>query len=437
MKKRLAIILSILAVAFCAIGVGLYFYFGSTKNVFTKAVTKSINEFLSSDSNMLKGINYNTLKMTTKTGIDVELDKDKYSASIDGDITYNKATNKVIGDLSILGGNKKIMDLSTVLDSSKLYVKINDLMKNYYYLDVPFDSSSTIEEKDITYVRELIQKGFFNNLEEKDFTKVDENIVLDKEFKVKKISLKLDYNRVNSILKEILKDIKKDKKAMSIMQVVSKDITEDSIDKCIKELDDENSKVDQKDYILYAIYISGKDNVLRHEISLNSSEDKSLNDYKLIINSYTNNSGFKTRELVLNMSDKEFAKISIVGTSKNVSTLTITSDVISGSGTITNSDTENSISLKLNMQSMDIGTINMSLTKVSDKEYSYKFNVDAGLLTYKVKVNSENKILLNENVTDIDVNNAKIISSMTKDEQNKIVSTIMTRIAKAFPKLIK
>lgn len=437
MKKRLAIILSILIVAFAAIGVGLYFYFGSTKSVFTKAVTKSINELLDEDSSMLKDINYNTLSVNTKTDVNVVVDKDKYNASINGDVRYNKATNKIISDLSLLGNSKKIVDFTAVLDSSKLYIKIKDLMKQFYYLNVPVDSSSTAEEKDIKYVRELVQKSFFNELKEEDFTKSNEKITLDKEVSVKKISLKLDSKRINTIMKKVLEDIKKDKKAMSIIQKISKDITEESIDKSIKEIDEEISKLDNKDYVLYTIYVSGSDNVVRHEFSINSSEQQIINDYKLIINNYDNNSGYKTRELLLNIKEKTFAKISSVGTSKTTSTLTIISDVINGSGTITRSDNEEIISLKLDMQGMDLGTITFSMKKVSDKEYSFNFNLDAKILTYSAKINSENKILLNAEITDVDVKNAKEYSTMTEAEQNKIMSTIMMNVAKAFPSLVQ
>ena len=437
MKKRLAIVLSILIVAFAAIGVGLYFYFGSTKSVFTKAVTKSINELLDDDSSMLKGIDYNTLSVNTKTDVNVTLDKDKYSTSINGDVRYDKTINKIISELSLLGNNKKIVDFTAVFDNSKLYVKIKNLMKDFYYIDVPVDSSSKVEDKDVKYLRELIQKSFFNELKEEDFTKSNEKITLDKEVSVKKISLKLGSKRINTIIKKVLEDIKKDKKAMSIIQKISKDITEDSIDKSIKEIGEEISKLDNKDYILYTIYVSGSDNAVRHEFSINNNEKQTINDYKLIVNVYDNNVGFKTKELFLNMKEKPLVKISSVGTSKNTSTLTITSDVITGEGTFTKSDSEESINLALNMQGMNVGTVSFSIKKASNKEYSVDFNVEAKLLTYSAKIASKNKLLLNEQINDVDVKKAKEISTMPQAEQNKIMSTIIMNVAKAFPSLVQ
>ena len=437
MKKRLAVFLSVLIVAFAAIGVGLYFYFGSTKSVFTKAVTKSINELLDGNSNILKGIDYNTLSINTRTDVNVVLDKDKYSAFINGDVHYNKTTNKIISDLSLLANNEKIVSFTAVLDNSKLYVKLKDLMKNFYYLDVPLDSSVTTSEKDIKYVRELVQKSFFNELKEEDFAKDNEKITLDREVNVKKITLKLDAKRINTILKKILENIKKDKKAMSIIQKISKDLTEDSIDKAIKEIDEEIAKLSSNDYILYTIYVSDKDNIVRHEISMSDSENQVINDYKLIINIYDNNAGFKTKELLLNIKKNTFLKISSVENSKTTSTLTITSDVISGHGSITKNDSEENISLNLNMQGMDIGTISFSIKKVSNKEYSLIFNVDAKLLTYSAKITSENKILLNEKITDVDVKNANDYKTMTEEELNTIMSSIMMNVATAFPSLMQ
>ena len=439
MKKRLAIILSILVVAFAAIGVGLYFYFGSTKAVFTKALTKSINEVFEDSPSMLRGIKYDTLKVTTKNNIDVTLDKDKYSGSINGTIAYDKATKKIISDLGIVVNKEKILDFNTLFEGSKLYFKIKDLMNTYYYLDVPVDSTSTttIEENDIKYVKDLVQKSFFGSLKESDFTKSDEKITLDKEVSTKKISLKLTSKRVNEISKKVLEDIKSDKKAMSIIQKVDKELTGESITNYIKEIDDQAGKLSEKDYLLYTIYIVDNDNIVRHEMSASSEEDSTINNYKLVINTYKNASGFKTREVLFNIMNKPFVKISMVGTSKDSSNITITSDVISGNGTYTKNSNEESISIKLTMQGMDIGTISMKLSKISNTEYSYSLNINAGLLSYKAAITSENKILLNEKVTDIDVKNAKKVETMSQAEMNKIMTTIMMRVAKAFPSLMQ
>ena len=439
MKKRLAIILSILIVAIGAIGVGLYFYFGSTKAVFTKALTKSINEVFDGSPSMLKDMKYDTLKVTTKNSVDVVLDKDKYSGTVNGDIFYNKAAQKIISGLSVVGNKEKILDFNAVFEGSKLYVKIKDLMNAYYYLDTPVDSSSTtsVVKNDIKYVKDLVQKSFFGSLKESDFSKKDEKIKLDKEVNTKKISLKLTSKRVSEIAKKILEDIKSDKEAMGIIQKAIKDFTEESINKSIKEVSEMTTGVNDSDYVLYTIYVSGNDNIVRHELSTYSVKDKTINDYKLIVNVYENSNNFKTKELIVSIKDKPFAKISIVGTGNDTSIITITSDVISGNGTIIRSNNEESINLDLSMQDMNVGSIGMKLSKISTTEYNCNININAGLLGYKAVIVSDNKILLNEKIDDVDVKNAKQLNTMTEAEQNKIMTTIMMRIAKAFPSLMK
>ena len=133
MKKRVIICLSMVIVALAAIGVGVYFFlFNTPKNIFVKAVNNSINELIEDGKSTLLGnIDYKTLKVTTDTKVDATVSDQKYNVAVTGDFAFDKSNNKMSTALSILGNNQKILDLEALLENSKIYFKIPDLMKTF------------------------------------------------------------------------------------------------------------------------------------------------------------------------------------------------------------------------------------------------------------------------------------------------------------------
>ena len=433
-NKKLIIFLSIAIVALAGVGVGLYFYFNSPKRIFVRSLTNTINEIREeSENRLLYNLKYDTLKVTTKTTGSLSMNTEKYDIAVNGDFAYDKVAKKVNANLGILGNNQSIVDLNAALDNTKVYFQIKDLMKNFYFVDTGVDFFNTIDQKDLDYLLDIVKNTFFGELTDKDFTKSSEKVELDNTVSVTKLDLKLDEKRVKEIIEKVLESVKGDKKAISIIQKLSKDFKETDIDKAIESM--KKVETSNKDYLLYSVYVKGN-NIVRHEFSSNL-EGSVANKYKLVINDYTNKSGYKNRDFIVMDNSKEVGRVAVKGTSKNKYELSITSDMVTASGTMIKDKEKESVDLSVSASGMQLGTLSYSVAKSSSTQYDFDMKIDFNVLTYKLNLVSNNKLLLNEKVEALDVSNSKDSSTMTEQEQATIITAIYTRLAKAFPSLMK
>lgn len=216
------------------------------------------------------------------------------------------------------------MDGSLLLNTTELlginFYQAEDI--SYVFLRNIFDKYIVIENSDIfTYLEESDQAvDDVNYIYDKIIESLGNNITTD-DIKVtnqdgkKKISLELNEERLNEISKNIVNDLKKDKKA--------KEILGNSLD----ELDTttSSSSSDNNNYLYYSIYLE-KDDIVTYEFGLNDNDG----NYSIEFNNG------KEKSFVIKEGNTESLK-AIIEESNDTTTINLSSDNI-GIGTIKISD---------------------------------------------------------------------------------------------------
>ena len=234
---------------------------------------------------------FNELKtaLTETLNLDENTTNTKITQTVAGSTRFNinpmlgnseDGTDVVIGNLNNSTFNyeyrldteskRMYMDGSLLLNATELlginFYQAEDI--SYVFLRNIFDKYIVIENSDIfTYLEESNQAvDDVNYIYDKIIESLGNNITTD-DIKVtnqdgkKKISLELNEERLNEISKNIVNDLKKDKKA--------KEILGNSLD----ELDTttSSSSSDNNSYLYYSIYLE-KDDIVTYEFGLNDSD---------------------------------------------------------------------------------------------------------------------------------------------------------------------
>ena len=241
------------------------------------------------------------------------------------------------------------MDGSLLLNATELlginFYQAEDI--SYVFLRNIFDKYIVIENSDIfTYLEESNQAvDDVNYIYDKIIESLGNNITTD-DIKVtnqdgkKKISLELNEERLNEISKNIVNDLKKDKKA--------KEILGNSLD----ELDTttSSSSSDNNNYLYYSIYLE-KDDIVTYEFGLNDSDG----NYSIEFNNGSEKS------FVIKEGNTESLK-AVIEESNDTTTINLSSDNTS-IGTITIND--NNISFSIGDASTGV-LLNANLTSSTE-----------------------------------------------------------------------
>ena len=306
------------------------------------------------------------------------------------------------------------MDGSLLLNATELlginFYQAEDI--SYVFLRNIFDKYIVIENSDIfTYLEESNQAvDDVNYIYDKIIESLGNNITTD-DIKVtnqdgkKKISLVLNEERLNEISKNIVNDLKKDKKA--------KEILGNSLD----ELDTttSSSSSDNNNYLYYSIYLE-KDDIVTYEFGLNDSDG----NYSIEFNNGSEKS------FVIKEGNTESLK-AVIEESNDTTTINLSSDNTS-IGTITIND--NNISFSIGDASTGV-LLNANLTSSTENNVitttfnmaisSYGSNIDVLTVTDTKTVTDGVADFSNINPTNnIDIN------SLTETDITTIQTNLMT-----------
>lgn len=306
------------------------------------------------------------------------------------------------------------MDGSLLLNATELlginFYQAEDI--SYVFLRNIFDKYIVIENSDIfTYLEESNQAvDDVNYIYDKIIESLGNNITTD-DIKVtnqdgkKKISLELNEERLNEISKNIVNDLKKDKKA--------KEILGNSLD----ELDTttSSSSSDNNNYLYYSIYLE-KDDIVTYEFGLNDSDG----NYSIEFNNGSEKS------FVIKEGNTESLK-AVIEESNDTTTINLSSDNTS-IGTITIND--NNISFSIGDASTGV-LLNANLTSSTENNVitttfnmaisSYGSNIDVLTVTDTKTVTDGVADFSNINPTNnIDIN------SLTETDITTIQTNLMT-----------
>lgn len=306
------------------------------------------------------------------------------------------------------------MDGSLLLNATELlginFYQAEDI--SYVFLRNIFDKYIVIENSDIfTYLEESNQAvDDVNYIYDKIIESLGNNITTD-DIKVtnqdgkKKISLELKEERLNEISKNIVNDLKKDKKA--------KEILGNSLD----ELDTttSSSSSDNNSYLYYSIYLE-KDDIVTYEFGLNDNDG----DYSIEFNNGNEKS------FVIKEGNTESLK-AVIEESNGTTTINLSSDNTS-IGTVSIND--NNISLSIGDASTGV-LVNANLTSSTENNIitttfnmaisSYGSNIDVLTVTDTKTVTDGVADFSNINPTNnIDIN------SLTETDITTIQTNLMT-----------
>ena len=306
------------------------------------------------------------------------------------------------------------MDGSLLLNATELlginFYQAEDI--SYVFLRNIFDKYIVIENSDIfTYLEESNQAvDDVNYIYDKIIESLGNNITAD-DIKVtnqdgkKKISLELNEERLNEISKNVVNDLKKDKKA--------KEILGNSLD----ELDTttSSSSSDNNNYLYYSIYLE-KNDIVTYKFGLNDSDG----NYSIEFNNGSEKS------FVIKEGNTESLK-AVIEEGNDTTTINLSSDNTS-IGTITIND--NNISLSIGDASTGV-LVNANLTSSTENNIitttfnmaisSYGSNIDVLTVTDTKTVTDGVADFSNINPTNnIDIN------SLTETDITTIQTNLMT-----------
>lgn len=429
-NKRKVILLPILLIALFLIGVGIYMYFNSSKMIFAKAIKKASDNLLEVSNNLVGEPEYDTMKLSTNTNFSITDSQSQVSLLFYGNLGYNNKNKKTNMNLSWNLNNQKLMDLEAILDKDKLHFKIKDMMKQFYYVDTKIDSSEEITIEDIEYIVNYAKNSLFNNLNNKDFTKSKQTLNLDdKSISTTKVTLQLNQDKYNKICIDLLTKIKNDKKAMSIIQKMYPELTEQIITDTIDELKDEEISKDMS--VSYTIYVDKNNDILKQQLVINN-EGSILNNKLIEMVNYKNSNNYSNLEMTIyDNNDINLMSLKLIQTSDSEKKLSVESSLINLSGILKFTDKESTWNIDAyDDNNNKIGLVTYALKKVKNDEYTVDFSANISILETTFKLINKNIITLNEDIIDIEVGDSKIIDTMPESEQNLIFDTIINRLTK-------
>lgn len=378
---------------------------------------------------------FNELKtaLTETLNLDENTTNTKITQTVTGSTRFNinpmlgnseDGTDVVIGNLNNSTFNyeyrldteskRMYMDGSLLLNATELlginFYQAEDI--SYVFLRNIFDKYIVIENSDIfTYLEESNQAvEDVNYIYDKIIESLGNNITTD-DIKVtnqdgkKKISLELKEERLNEISKNIVNDLKKDKKA--------KEILGNSLD----ELDTttSSSSSDNNSYLYYSIYLE-KDDIVTYEFGVKDKDG----DYSIEFNNGNEKS------FVIKEGNTESLK-AVIEESNGTTTINLSSDNTS-IGTVSIND--NNISLSIGDASTGV-LVNANLTSSTENNIitttfnmaisSYGSNIDVLTVTDTKTVTDGVADFSNINPTNnIDIN------SLTETDITTIQTNLMT-----------
>ena len=378
---------------------------------------------------------FNELKtaLTETLNLDKNTTNTKITQTVTGSTRFNinpmlgnseDGTDVVIGNLNNSTFNyeyrldteskRMYMDGSLILNATELlginFYQAEDI--SYVFLRNIFDKYIVIENSDIfTYLEESNQAvDDVNYIYDKIIGSLGNNITTD-DIKVtnqdgkKKISLELNEERLNEISKNIVNDLKKDKKAKEILG------------NSLSELDTttSSSSSDNNSYLYYSIYLE-KDDIVTYEFGVKDKDG----DYSIEFNNGNEKS------FVIKEGNTESLK-AVIEESNGTTTINLSSDNTS-IGTVSIND--NNISLSIGDASTGV-LVNANLTSSTENNVitttfnmaisSYGSNIDVLTVTDTKTVTDGVADFSNINPTNnIDIN------SLTETDITTIQTNLMT-----------
>lgn len=354
------------------------------------------SEYYKKTTNLEEKKTYNLIQNLNKMNIDFKIKKN--SSTNTGYIELNESIDK-----------EEVLNTKYYINESTKYFYVKDIVDNYinygscnYFENI---NTNTTEKDNINYLYNFIINSIKNNLNDKYFTKKEENnnyIVI----------LKIDNDNLKDILGNVLKDLKKDKKSKKILDNINKNI----LNTKIKE---EDIYLEKEEYYKIYIYTSKVlHRPLKYKIEMVTKD--SINTFI-----YEGNDTRGTLHYIVNDKEKysivlEFKQDEIRAkikddTKKKVGELKFDKNNYNTTINYTFNNDKEKIDL---IYSSKYSKVKKNQSYNNKKNLSFKYVVDKETrISGEIDINLDisNKVSI---ITDI--SEAKLKSNMTKEEKDKI-----------------
>ncbi len=445
-KNILIVLCVVIGIAFISIGM-VFVLKPSDKEIFVESFKKNFSNIrnvgkdnvlsLGNISNLKEDLK---LKLTTDTSMESNLD----TASIKGDFYLDSSAEKLYTTFDIASNLEKY-SIEAILKDSKLYHMVKDVYSKYYYTEVNLSNDADIEmDVNFTVIFDYFEEAVIEHVDDDNLTLEDKKITLgDDDFSTKKYTVNFTQKDVISILKSVSDKIKANKELYDYLsEMFTAVMSGNSLDGYISSLDEllENSD-DTDTFVSYVMYLDGKD-VISNEVAITIPSEENTITLRFTINSYENKDGYNNFEIYLSAMGIKVFSLQILGTSDVKSDISMNIlNSIYFDGTLESSSSKFNLVLNGTMPGVEedeelsssngtIEFLNLDLLMeevVKNKEYNINLILDLST-DETVNINSVNKLVIGEEVPNIDVSNSADILQMTDAELevfNKIFGNLL------------
>ena len=433
-KKILIGLFVIIGVIAISVGVVLMLQ-PSDREIFTESFKKNFNSIkniqkdhdfvLGSISDLKEDLK---VKLSTDTSIESLLD----TASIKGDFYLDSYAQKLYTTFDVESNLEKY-SIEAVLKDSKLYHMIKDVYSKYYYTEVDLFSDTNNDEVniDFTVVFDYLEEAIIDCVTDDNLTVEDKKITLgDETVNTKKYTVDFTQKDVVNILKSIASKLKNNKELYDYLSTLFTTSTNgESLDEYISMLDDMLKDSDDTDtFISYVMYLDGED-VVSNEVAINIKSEENTVTLRFTINSYENKSGYNNFEIYLSAMGIKVFSFELLGTSDTKYDISMNIlNSLSIEGTLESSSSKFNLVLEGNMPESALDDSSSSaelkeflsldlLVEEVTKNEEYNINLILKLSGDEdIQFSSTNKLLIGEEVPDIDVSDSADMVEMTDAE---------------------
>ena len=439
-KKPIKLIINIFILSIILISVGTYIlYISNPKKITKKAINnfqKKLIDIFSTSEELNVGPNY-----TLASNINLNLESDYLNSTQDENIkpyknivsklsqsnnilniSQDKTNKKALFSLISNKDNKEIINTKYLVENSTEYYYIKNFQSTYinagtnnYFETLTEENTS---QENINYLYDFIGKSLQSNIPDEYFEKYQTEVsISNKPTKLTKVSLALNNEKIKTIAKSILKDLKNDEKANKILTGYNEEFTNFKIKDSTKYLPKGKTLIlniytTNLTYQIKKYELILQDDKNEQKITYETGKNKDIVyiidnnkiSYKLSIINSNNKSIIK----ILNSKEKNIGEISIE-INKNSEELLVE---IKDNNITIDIDYEKKLKNIKKNKSYDVSTY------VSIKAMADNSNILNGIIKIDSKVSNEVKI-------SEDVSNSVLESSISKDQKTGYLNSII------------
>lgn len=443
-KKPIKLIISIFILSIILISVGTYIlYISNPKKITQTAINNfqtKLKDIFSTNEDLNVGQNY-----TLTSNINLNLESDYLNSTQDEsiklykniinklnnsnnvlNISQDKTNKKALFSLISTQDNKELINTKYLVENSTEYYYIKDFQSTYinagtnnYFETLTEENTS---QENLTYLYDFIGKSLKNNIPDEYFEKYQtETSISNEPTKLTKVSLTLNNEKIKTIAKSILKDLKNDEKANKILTGYNEEFTNSKIKDSTEYLPKgktlilnvytTNLTYQIKKYELI-IQDDKNEQKITYEVGKNKDIAYIIDNNKIIYKLNIVNSNNKSTIKILNSKEKNIGEINIEK-NKNSEELLVE---IKDNDTTIDIDYEKKLKNIKKNKSYDVSTY------VSIKAISNNSNILNGTIKIDSKVSNEVKI-------SEDVSNSVLESSVSQDQKTNYFDNLLTELS--------